>query len=314
MATIVLKPDTPTYQKILSYYQGFAEKKQVPHAQLFAKKGTTAVTIYNSGKVMFQGPAAEKEAQQWDSSPQASNVSGTATATKKKSAATKPGLPAGFGQLSVIGSDEVGNGSYFGPLVVCAAYAPKEKLAELKALGVRDSKELTDLQIKQIASQLAGLIDYQLLVVPPEKYNAVQPKYNAVHMKVVLHNQAISLLLAKIAPTKPDAILIDQFTPEGNYRKYLAAEKNQVSEKIYFITKGEQYHLAVAAASILCRASFLNELAEESAEVGLQLPSGAGAKSDQVASRILKKGGLDLLGKYAKLHFANTQKAQNLLK
>lgn len=310
MATIVLKPDSKTFQKIISYYQGFAEKKQVPHAQLFAKKGTTAVTVYNSGKIMFQGPHAEAEAGQWNVTPTISKKSAN-TSTAKQNSTTA--LPKNFDQLSVIGSDEVGNGSYFGPLVVCAAYAPKEKLAALKKLGVRDSKELTDQQIKAIAVKLEELIDYHLLVVTPEKYNQVQPNYNAVHMKVVLHNQAINLLLEKIAPEKPEAILIDQFTPEANYRKYVAAEKKQVQEKIYFITKGEQYHLAVAAASILCRASFLNELAAESAELGFVLPSGAGSKSDQVASKILKKGGLELLGKYAKLHFANTQKAQALL-
>lgn len=55
------------------------------------------------------------------------------------------------------------------------------------------------------------------------------------------------------------------------------------------MTKGEQYHLAVAAASIISRASFLEELDKESAELGLTLPSGAGTKSDQVAATILKK-------------------------
>ncbi|MDP4340100.1 hypothetical protein QR506_24960, partial [Escherichia coli] len=78
-------------------------------------------------------------------------------------------------------------------------------------------------------------------------------KYNAVRMKVALHNQAIHLLLKKIEPEKPEAILIDQFTPEANFKKYARLEKNQLQEKLYFVTKGEQYHLAVAAASIISR-------------------------------------------------------------
>lgn len=44
-------------------------------------------------------------------------------------------------------------------------------------------------------------------------------------MKVALHNQAIYLLLQELAPTKPEGILIDQFTPENNYRKYVRNEK-----------------------------------------------------------------------------------------
>lgn len=222
-------------------------------------------------------------------------------------------MPPDLPHLSVLGSDEVGNGSYFGPLTVCAAYVDKTKLDLLKQLGVRDSKEMKDPQIVQLAKILKETIPYQLLVLSPKKYNEIQPKYNAVRMKVALHNQAIHLLLQKIAPTKPDAILIDQFTPEANFKKYVQSEKNQIQEKLYFVTKGEQYHLAVAAASIISRASFLEELDKASAELGFTLPSGAGTKSDHVAAKILQKGGLPLLENYAKLHFANTEKAKRLM-
>ena len=222
-------------------------------------------------------------------------------------------MPKNFASLSVLGSDEVGNGSYFGPLCVCAAFADKDHLAALKQLGVKDSKMLTDPQIRQIAVAIKELIPYRLLVVNPEKYNEIQPKYNAVRMKVALHNQAIRLLLSDIAPTKPEAILIDQFTSEANYMKYVKQEAQAVREKIYFITKGEQYHLSVAAASIISRASFLEELDKASLELGVKVPSGAGRPSDELAAKLLRQGGIELLTKYAKLHFANTEKAQKLV-
>lgn len=306
--TIPLAKQAP----LKEHYQQFFVPNKSPYVAFAAKKNGVMITAYTSGKVMFQGNQAETEAHQWQSL-----ASGTAPGKKttNKKAGPKPGLlPSGFANWSVIGSDEVGNGSYFGPLVVCAVYAAKEHLAALQKLGVKDSKMLTDVQIKQLAPQIEKLVPAQKLVVTPAKYNQVQPRYNAVHMKVALHNQALYLLLQKIAPTKPEGILIDQFTPEANYRKYLQGEQHPVTDNLYFITKGEQYHLAVAAASILCRAAFLEALAEGSREVGLQLPSGAGAKSDQVAAELLKKGGLPLLGNYAKLHFANTKKAQDLAK
>ncbi len=108
--------------------------------------------------------------------------------------------------------------------------------------------------------------------------------------------------------------MIDQFTPEANFKKYARLEKNHLQEKLYFVTKGEQYHLAVAAASIISRASFLEELDKASAEAGITLPSGAGTKSDQIAAKLLEKGGMPMLEKYAKLHFANTEKALKLIK
>lgn len=303
MSNVIIKSTAKQIEKMKQTYSTFLLAKQVPYTSFVAKKNGTTITAYTSGKVMFQGANAEKEASLW----------GEAQSPVKKNSKSAD-LPPNLSHLSVLGSDEVGNGSYFGPLSVCASYVDKSKLDMLKQLGVRDSKEMKDTQIVQLATVLKDTIPYQLLVLSPKKYNEIQPKYNAVRMKVALHNQAIHLLLQKIAPTKPEAILIDQFTPEANFKKYVQSEKNQIQEKLYFVTKGEQYHLAVAAASIISRASFLEELDKTSAELGFTLPSGAGSKSDQVAAKILQKGGLPLLANYAKLHFANTEKAKKLIR
>lgn len=302
MSNVIIKTTAIQIEKMKQAYSTFLLPKKIPYTSFTAKKNGTTITAYTSGKVMFQGANAEKEASLWGN---------TQSIAPKNSKSTD--LPPDLPHLSVLGSDEVGNGSYFGPLTVCAAYVDKTKLDLLKQLGVRDSKEMKDPQIVHLAKILKETIPYQLLVLSPKKYNEIQPKYNAVRMKVALHNQAIHLLLQKIAPTKPDAILIDQFTPEANFKKYVQTEKNQIQEKLYFVTKGEQYHLAVAAASIISRASFLEELDKASAELGFTLPSGAGTKSDQAAAKILQKGGVPLLGNYAKLHFANTEKAKRLM-
>ncbi|HIB1872706.1 TPA: ribonuclease HIII [Enterococcus faecium] len=304
MSNVIIKATNDQLSQMKAYYRSYLLNKQIPYTIFAAKKDGTTITAYTSGKVMFQGANAETEAQRW----------GQAQDKQAKPARTVSSLPKNISQLSVLGSDEVGNGSYFGPLTVCAAYVKRDQLAELRKLGVRDSKELKDSQIIQLADILKETIPYKLLVLPPEKYNEIQPKYNAVRMKVALHNQAIHLLLKKIAPEKPEAILIDQFTPEANFKKYARLEKNHLQEKLYFVTKGEQYHLAVAAASIISRASFLEELDKASAEAGITLPSGAGTKSDQVAAKLLEKGGMPMLEKYAKLHFANTEKALKLIK
>lgn len=304
--THVIKVTKDTMKKMHSFYDKNRSNKNVPYTDFVAKVGNTTITAYTSGKVVFQGPDAEKTAAKWGNTLQNKG-------TKNSSAQKSTALPQNFSQLSVLGSDEVGNGSYFGPVTVCAAYVDKTMVAKLKALGVRDSKELTDPQIVQLSAVIKELIPFKLLIVEPEKYNQIQPKYNAVHMKVALHNQAIHLLLKEITPIKPEAILIDQFTPEANYKKYVRNEQNQVSEKLYFITKGEQYHVAVAAASIISRAAFLEELEKESKELGMKVPSGAGAVSDKVAAKVLAKGGMELLSKYVKLHFANTEKAKKLL-
>ena len=300
-SSITLKCDKKTIHQMQDTYSAYTAKTP-PYAVFSAKLPGVTVTAYNSGKVLFQGVQATQEASKW----------GVAESSKKPATKDTTSLPNGFSNWSVVGSDEVGNGSYLGPVVVCATYAKQEQLPLLKELGVKDSKMLTDTLIRQIAKDLVHVIPYKQLIVNPQKYNAIQPDYNVNRMKVALHNQALHLLLKDIAPEKPQGILIDQFTTEKNYRSYLKREPNPVTDHLYFKTKGEQYHLSVAAASIICRATFLEELDKASHELGFTIPSGAGVKSDQAAAKILKKGGLPLLDKYAKLHFANTEKAKKI--
>ncbi|MGY3765590.1 ribonuclease HIII [Vagococcus vulneris] len=281
--------------------------KTPPYAIFSAKLPGVTITAYESGKVLFQGIKSEQEAAAWGHKNTSPNKVSTKQSTTDSST-----LPSDFAEWSVIGSDEVGNGSYLGPVVVCATYVTKEQIPLLKELGVKDSKMLTDTTIRQIAKELKLFLPYQELTVTPDKYNHIQPDYNVNRMKVALHNQVIYLLSQKIKPEVPQAILIDQFTTEKNYLNYLKREKNPVTELLYFKTKGEQYHLAVAAASIICRSAFLDALDQASRELGFTVPSGAGVKSDQAAAKILKRGGMDLLNKYAKLHFANTEKAKKI--
>ena len=231
---------------------------------------------------------------------------------KKRGQLSKTSLPAGFSTWSVIGSDEVGNGSYFGPLTVCAVYASAEQLPLLKNMGVQDSKALTDARIITIAKQLVQQVPHSVINLMPEKYNEVQPTMSQGKMKALLHNQVLDQLLKKIAPEKPKAILVDQFELPSTYFKHISDQKVQVKENIHFQTKGESHHLAVAAASIIARYYFLKTLADMTAASGYPIPSGAGANVDLIAAEMYREGGLELLDKYAKLHFANTQKAIRL--
>jgi len=303
--TITLLVNESLLKELSTAYEPYFTKTP-PHAVFQAKLPGVVITAYNSKKVVFQGANAESEATMWEKRGANQNQ-------PKSSNATSTHLPKDFASWNVVGSDEVGNGSYLGPVVVCATYVDESHMPLLKELGVKDSKMLTDNDIKRIAKEIIHVMPYRKLVLSPKKYNAIQPEYNVNRMKVALHNQAIYLLLQDIKPITPKGILIDQFTPESNYRKYLAKEKNQVTAPLYFTTKGEQYHLSVAAASIICRAEFLTSLETASQELGFNIPSGAGKASDLAAAKIIKKGGKELLENYAKLHFANTQKAFNLL-
>ena len=177
---------------------------------------------------------------------------------------------------------------------------------------VGDSKTLTDQKIRQIAPILKEKIQHQALLLSPSKYNEViGDRYNAVSVKVALHNQAIYLLLQK--GIQPEKIVIDAFTSAKNYDKYLAQEANRFSNPISLEEKAEGKYLAVAVSSIIARDLFLENLENLGRELGYQLPSGAGTASDKVASQILQAYGMQGLNFCAKLHFKNTEKAKKRL-
>ena len=129
----------------------------------------------------------------------------------------------------------------------------------------------------------------------------------------MLHNKAITNLLAKIAPIKPEGVLIDQFTQPDTYYKYLAKQKQVQRENVYFATKAKA-SIAVAAASILARYSFVKQFNELSKSWYATLPKGAGKQVDIAAAKLIQKLGKERLPEFVKLHFANTEKAFRLLK
>ena len=291
MASITLTPSEKEIQAFLEHYQTSLAPSKNPYIRYFLRLPQATVSIYTSGKVLLQGEGAEKYASFFGYQV-VEEISGQ--------------------NLPLIGTDEVGNGSYFGGLAVVASFVTPDQHAFLRKLGVGDSKTLTDQKIRQIAPILKEKIQHQALLLSPSKYNEViGDRYNAVSVKVALHNQAIYLLLQK--GLQPEKIVIDAFTSAKNYDKYLAQEANRFSNPISLEEKAEGKYLAVAVSSIIARDLFLENLENLGRELGYQLPSGAGTASDKVASQILQAYGMQGLNFCAKLHFKNTEKAKKRL-
>lgn len=305
MSHTVLVVTDETLQKMKKHY-GIAAS--LPAGAVFsAKVDGCSVTGYRSGKVLFQGKKAEFESAKWD---------GQTAAPKSKKPSVPSGLlPAGFSSLSVIGSDEVGTGDYFGPITVVAAYVEKKRISELTALGVRDSKDMKDPEIVSVAKKLLKNIPYSLLILRNEKYNDLQESgMSQGKIKAILHNQALAKLHEKITPEKPEAVLIDQFAEKSIYYRHLKDQKHIVQENVFFSTKGESVHIAVAAASILARYAFLKEMDTLSEKAGFTIPKGAGPIVDQAAARLIRTYDESILRHFTKRHFANTEKARRIVR
>ncbi len=281
MSTITLKLSEPDQKRL---YEVFIDSAGMApdYAKWQLRPENCVITCYNSGKVVFQGKDAEIYASPFQTSEEIV-------------------LPQG-------GSDEVGTGDYFGPVCVSAAVVDETTLEEIRKLGVRDSKALTDSEIRKIAPKLKQLLPHTILIVTPAKYNFVHKTNNMNAIKAKLHNQAYINLSKK---TKlPSFCVVDQFAEKPVYYSYLRNEPH-VIRTLHFETKAENKYPAVGAASVLARNAFLEFMDEMDQKYDIKFAKGSGNPADKCANEFVRRYGTEKLGEVAKLHFKNTEKLKN---
>ncbi|NJP36695.1 ribonuclease HIII [Alkalicoccus luteus] len=306
MGQQVIQADRQLLRSMEKHYAGSIQSP--PQGAVFqAKTSGCTVTAYQSGKVLFQGKRADAEASKWGRS--------SSGAVRKKTAPVSHrwAPPADIRSMSVIGSDETGTGDYFGPMTVVAVHLTKEQLQHTEELGLRDSKTITDPEIRQTAPKLLKQCTYSLTILRNEKYNELQQQgMNQGRMKALLHHEAIKGVIRKLQESSIsyDGVFIDQFVKPEGYFNYLKQSGKQWPDSIpiYFATKAEDMHPAVAAGSILARYAFLQEMDKLAKKLGVPVPKGAGPRVDQAARDVLRLHGEETLRQSVKWHFSNTDR------
>lgn len=204
-----------------------------------------------------------------------------------------------------VGTDESGKGDYFGPLVIAGVYLTPETGKFLKALGIKDSKELSDYQIKQFANEIRKVneIIFDVVLISPEKYNQLYEKMeNLNRLMAWAHARVIENLLNKC-----DAgdVISDKF---GNEKLILdALQERGRSINLQQVTKAEKF-MAVAAASILARESVVQWFSIQSKKYKLDIPKGSSSDVENFAKRFLGKYGEEVMRKVVKLHFKTSNR------
>jgi ribonuclease HIII len=292
---IVIKVNEETKQKMIEYYKDKVRDKKIPYAIFQAQEEDTVITLYESGKAMFQGTSADVDAAMW----------GTVLDNTKEKQEEQKKKDQKYHNCSSVGSDEVGTGDYFGPIVVTAAYVKKEDVEKLEKLGVGDSKKITDDKIKKITPELIKIVKYRSMILTNKEYNEKYTKdINMNKIKAILHNKVLYQLMTEEKPNV-DYIVVDEFARENRYYEYLNGIPN-IQRNITFMTKAEDKNLAVAAASIISRYIFLKEFDKLSDSI--PLPKGAGRDVDEIGEEIVEKYGEEKLQEIAKVNFKNTDR------
>lgn len=203
-----------------------------------------------------------------------------------------------------IGTGESGKGDYFGPLVIGAVYVNAQMEIQLIKLGVKDSKLLSDTDILTLAEEIKKLCPHIIITISPKRYNEAYEKIQNLNSLLAWgHARALESLLEKVSC---NLAIADQFGNEAVLQKALMQKGRQL--KLVQMPHAE-VDIAVAAASILARAEFVQQIVWLSIKMGITLPRGASDPSIITVGReIVAKHGKEALTEVAKLHFSITEK------
>lgn len=282
---------------IIKKYQDYSIKHTNNYTLFRAKYKGATITLYKTLTLLVQGSKA-------------ANVYKEICDTLDISVAIEEKNTEVPINLRVIGTDEVGTGDFFGPIIVAGAFVDKDKIIPVMKLGVKDSKDLDDNKIKEIAVELIKIIPFQIVSLDNMKYNYLTQvlNYNMNKIKALLHNDVILKLTQKVQDY--DAVIIDAFTTKEKYLDYIDDQKTKMLN-VELVEKAESKYLSIACASILARNAFLKQMDKLSDEIGFELPKGASNKVDLAIAKILKEQSESILTKCAKTNFKNLDKVKN---
>ena len=277
MSTFSFKLDDEKIAAIKETFKEYIRPSANEYVDTFIQKDDLTITIYRTGKVVFQGNDAFFYASAY------------LETVKKRQA----------------GSDEVGTGDAFGPVVVCASIVEEDDYPYIEEMHITDSKQLTDAYIRRIGKELMERFKHSLLILDNEKYNQVHLSNNLNAIKARMHNQAY-LNMKKKGYEIPAAAYVDQFCSVDDYFRYLFDEK-EIYRDLVFETKAEEKYPAVAVGSIISRYAFLLQMDQMESRFAMKFPKGS-SDTEQIlkaTEEFVRRYGKDKLALVAKLHFKN---------
>jgi ribonuclease HIII len=281
-------------RRIEDYGASVAGEREIDYGtQYYLERGqeSARLNVYTTGKVAVQGKSSKLKdlLEGWKDSRQRGRSSGEVS---------RPG-----GATPRLGIDEAGKGDYFGPLVVAGARIPDAEVEEsLIRIGVRDSKLLkSDERARQISARLLEVLGSEnvcVVALSPPQYEARRKEAGNV-------NRLLAEIDAGIIEEFRDdirVVVVDEFA-----RDTRACLEPAMPEGVELeVRPRAEDDVAVAAASVLARAWFVEELGRLSGWAGFELPKGATHVLD-AGRRVFRERGRAGLDEVAKTSFRTTE-------
>lgn len=290
------KPEADTLRKKLESTPEFRITTRDYADYCYESESVNVAYYPKKGRLLIQGRGADnflKNVLQLQPEEKAPSLSST--------------LPALVDTTPHFGVDESGKGDYFGPLVVAGVYTDERCATELVRLGCKDSKSIPDdRKIYALAEKIkktAGVV-YEVICIGPRRYNELYAEMGNLNRLLAWGHARVIAALHEKVPACPRA-LSDQFANEWVLKRALG--QRHIPVQLEQRTKAES-DVAVAAASILARARFVQWMQQTAEASQCPMPLGCAPHVTRAAQHFVATHGRERLQDVAKLHFKVTQK------
>lgn len=270
---------------ILKNFEAAASPKDYAFWQI--KSTDFTAIFYNSSKFVIQGkninPLLEKLSNEF---------------SEIKVAPTKEEAIIDHNHPCYIGTDESGKGDFFGPLVVAGVQIDEKNRQIFIDLGIKDSKTLKDEQMIKMAQQIQKYSTYSVVAMSNAKYNELYAKFKNLNKLLAWgHARVIENILEK----KPcEYALSDKFGDESLIQNALIKEGKKIILEQRVRAESD---IAVAAASVLARATFVQKMKSMENFYGCKFPKGCNDGVKASAKIFIEKYGKERLSEVCKAHF-----------
>jgi ribonuclease HIII len=248
-------------------------KSNSKYELLRIKDGEVSIVVYKSGKVVFNDTMASR---------------------KVIDSILKIETKFDF----ILGSDEVGKGEWYGPLITaCVALTPN-LIDKFRKLGVRDSKTINKKKISFLAQRMIKEdFVWKYTMLTPSTFNKMFEAFKKENKSLNellawAHARAIRETLDTIK-NKRARLVIDKFDVEKTYRRLYGVDKS----KLEIVQKSEgESEIPVAVASIIAKDMFERWVDRFSRKLDIDIRN---VSPRELPESILKQVG--------KIHFKNVR-------
>ncbi len=200
--------------------------------------------------------------------------------------------------VSHIGTDESGKGDFFGPLVVAGVLVDEKNADYFLKLGIKDSKKLSDKKMILLAQEIKKSAPYSVVAISNSKYNELYDNIGNLNKLLAWgHARVIENVLDK---NTCEYALSDKFGDESYIKNALMKKGRNI--KLEQRCKAES-DIAVAAASVLARVTFVEKLQAMEKTYNLTFHKGCTGVVKENAKLFIEKYGKERLKEVCKAHF-----------